>query len=78
VPSGCRVNCFKCALEAHRDTATRLTRGVLRRFVYGLQEVAPAQPAFLAQNLHQPFGLISPSTIVQEFGSWKREQLLHS
>jgi hypothetical protein len=28
-----------------------------------------AQPAFLTQNLHQPFGLISPSTNVQAFGS---------
>lgn len=36
------------------------------------------QPAFLTQNLHQPFGLISPSTKVQAFGSWKSEQLLHS
>jgi hypothetical protein len=43
-----------------------------------LQDFAPAQPGFLAQNLHQPFGLISPSTIVQEFGSWKSEQLLQS
>jgi len=39
---------------------------------------AGAQPAFLTQNLHQPFGLISPSTSVQAFGSWNREQLLHS
>jgi hypothetical protein len=37
-----------------------------------------AQPVFLTQNLHQPFGLISPSTSVQAFGSWNNEQLLHS
>ena len=42
-----------------------------------LQDVARAQPVFLTQNLHQPAGLISPSTNVQAFGSWNREQLLH-
>jgi hypothetical protein len=30
-----------------------------------LQDFARAQPAFLTQNLHQPAGLISPSTSVQ-------------
>jgi hypothetical protein len=42
-----------------------------------LQDVARTQPVFLIQNLHQPAGLISPSTSVQAFGSWNREQLLH-
>jgi len=51
-----------------------VTTGVPRRFIG--EEIA--QPAFLTQNLHQPFGLISPSTSVQAFGSWNSEQLLHS
>jgi hypothetical protein len=64
--------------EAHGDTATRLPRGYRVALYLSLQDFARAQPAFLTQNLHQPFGLISPSTSVQEFGSWNREQLLHS
>jgi len=35
------------------------------------------QLVFLTQNLHQPAGLIPPSTSVHAFGSWNREQLLH-
>ena len=65
-------------IEAHGDTATRLPRGYRVALYVGLHDFAHAQPAFLTQNLHQPFGLISPSTSVQAFGSWKREQLLHS
>ena len=65
--------------EAHRDTATRLPRGGTASLCFMiLQEFAGAQPAFLTQNLHQPFGLISPSTSVHAFGSWNSEQLLHS
>ena len=64
--------------EAHGDTATRLPRGYRVALYLGLRDFARAQPVFLTQNLHQPFGLISPSTSVQAFGSWKREQLLHS
>jgi hypothetical protein len=45
--------------------------------VYEFAGLAGAQPLFLTQNLHQPAGLISPSTSVQAFGSWNREQLLH-
>jgi len=66
---------FALDLRRMRDTATRLPRVAL---YMGLQGFARAQPAFLTQNLHQPFGLISPSTSVQAFGSWNREQLLHS
>jgi hypothetical protein len=64
--------------EADGDTATRLPRGYRVALYMSLQDFARAQPAFLTQNLHQPFGLISPSTSVQEFGSWNREQLLQS
>jgi len=39
--------------------------------------LAARQLVFLTQNLHQPAELISPSTSVQAFGSWNREQLLH-
>ena len=63
--------------EAHGDTATRLPRGYRVALYMSLQDVARAQPVFLTQNLHQPAGLISPSTNVQAFGSWNREQLLH-
>ena len=63
--------------EAHGDTATRLQRGYRVALYMGLQDAARAQPVFLTQNLHQPAGLISPSTSVQAFGSWNREQLLH-
>jgi hypothetical protein len=53
-----------CALdfEAHGDTATRLPRGYRVALYVSLQDFARAQPVFLTQNLHQPFGLISPST----------------
>src|SRR6516165_11301814 len=60
-------------IEGHANTATRLPRGYRVALYLGLQDLARAQPAFLIQNLHQPFGLISPSTSVQAFGSWKRE-----
>jgi hypothetical protein len=63
--------------EAHGDTATRLQRGYRVALYMSLQDFARAQPAFLTQNLHQPAGLISPSTSVQALGSWNREQLLH-
>jgi hypothetical protein len=52
--------------------------GVPRRFVREEGIFVDAQLGFLTQNLHQPFGLISPSTSVQAFGSWNSEQLLHS
>jgi hypothetical protein len=52
-------------------------RGYRVALYMSLQDFARAQPAFLTQNLHQPAGLISPSTSVQAFGSWNREQLLH-
>jgi hypothetical protein len=51
--------------------------GNFAEFTRSLQDFARAQPTFLTQNLHQPAGLISPSTSVHEFGSWNREQLLH-
>ena len=57
--------------------AARLPRGYRVALYMSLQDFARAQPAFLTQNLHQPAGLISPSTSVQAFGSWNREQLLH-
>ena len=60
-------------IEGHANTATRLPRGYRVALYLGLQDLARAQPAFLTQNLPQPFGLISPSTSVQAFGSWKRE-----
>jgi hypothetical protein len=65
--------------EAYGDTATPLPRGYRVALYIGLQvkDFLCAQPTFLTQNLHQPAGLISPSTSVQEFGSWNREQLLH-
>ena len=63
----------------HANTATRLPRGYrVALYLWICRTFARAQPAFLTQNLHQPFGLISPSTSVQAFGSWNREQLLHS
>jgi hypothetical protein len=48
-------------------------------------QIAPAlieaagtyQAAFLAQSLHQPEGLTTPSTTWQEFGAWNRRQLSH-
>jgi hypothetical protein len=62
--------------EAHGDTATRLPRGYRVALYMSLQDFARAQPAFLTQNLHRPAGLTSPSTSVQAFGSWNREQSL--
>jgi hypothetical protein len=35
------------------------------------------QPAFLAQSLHQPDGLTTPSTTWQELGAWNRRQPSH-
>jgi hypothetical protein len=54
-----------------RVGAARLPRGTTSPFNFW------CQLAFLTQNLHQPAGLISPSTSVQAFGSWNSEQLLH-
>jgi hypothetical protein len=73
----CRINRFICAIELRRIASDAVTTGVPRRLVSALQDFARGQPAFLTQNLHQPAGLISPSTSVQAFGSWNREQLLH-
>ena len=60
-------------IEGHANTATRLPRGYRVALYLGLQDLARAQPAFLTQNLHQPFGLISPSTSVQAFGSGREK-----
>jgi hypothetical protein len=52
-----------------------VTTGVPGRFVYmslQVQDFLCAQPAFLTQNLHQPAGLISPSTSVQALGTGMR------
>jgi hypothetical protein len=47
-----------------------VTTEVPRRFKNRYQGLAGIrQPTFLTQNLHQPFELISPSTMVQPFGS---------
>ena len=53
------------------ERAARLPRGY-RAATVKYWERRPAdvpQPAFLTQNLHQPSGLISPSTSVQALGS---------
>jgi hypothetical protein len=71
----CTINRFICALDLRRMGTRR--RGYRVSLYMSLQDFARAQPAFLTQNLHQPAGLISPSTSVQAFGSWNREQLLH-
>jgi pimeloyl-ACP methyl ester carboxylesterase len=61
------------------ERAARLPWGYRAASVRSLPPTSlwSSQPGFLAQNLHQPCGLISPSTIVQIFGSLNNEQLLH-
>ena len=60
------------------EQAARLPQGYRAASLEKVDFFVGAQPAFLTQNLHQPFGLISPSTSVHAFGSWNSEQLLHS
>jgi hypothetical protein len=74
-----RINCFDArgAIFEFRNFAERIERRIGEEVGGGFDEGTWAQPVFLTQNLHQPAGLISPSTSVQEFGSWNREQLLH-
>ena len=85
-----RINAGECLMAQYfyacgrsRSRSKRaggaVTTGVPRRFVKNAlkNEIWRFQPAFFTQNLHQPSGLILPSTSVQALGSLNSEQLLH-